>query len=113
MTKFFTDGTFCRRSFLPTNWHAFFVENFKIVLFCNNFSCRSKVLGSLGPKSDLCGIQLIQDSDENDSDEENDDFETLAIEEEPGSHEEEKDEGTVETVDFDNIIDIPIVVVDD
>ena len=35
-----------------------------------------------------------------------------SIEEEPGSHEAEKDEGTVETIDFDKIIDIPIVVVD-
>ena len=36
-------------------------ENFKIVLFYNNFSCRSKVLGSTRPKSDLLRICSVWD----------------------------------------------------
>ena len=55
VTKIFTDEIFCRLKFSPTNYfyrRIFFAdENFKIVLFCNNFSCISKVLGRLRPKS--------------------------------------------------------------
>ena len=60
-----SDENFCRRKFSPTNYfyrRIFFAdENFKIVLFCNNFSCRSKVLGSLRPKSDLLRIYSVWD----------------------------------------------------
>ena len=63
----------------------FFVENFKIVLFCNNFSCRSKVLGSLSPKSDLLRIYSVWQGS-------NLFKEITSIEEGPGSWEAEKDE---------------------
>ena len=53
-TKIFTDELF-----LPTN--IFCQRKFKIALFCNNFSCRSKVLGSLRPKSDLLRIYSVWD----------------------------------------------------
>ena len=59
------DENFYRRKFLPMNYfyrRIFFAdENFKIVLFCNNCSCRSKVLGSLRPKSDLLRIYSVWD----------------------------------------------------
>ena len=46
----------------------YFVQNFEIILFCNDFSCRSKVSGSLTPKSDcefvVRGIQHIQRNNE-------------------------------------------------
>ena len=42
----------------------FLIQNFEIVSFCNDFSCRSKTSGSLTPKSDyeflVSGSQLIQ-----------------------------------------------------
>ena len=69
-TKFSSsDEKFYRRNFLPTNYfyrRIFFAdENFKIVLFCNNFSCRSKVSGSLiYYEFIVCGIQLIQGNNE-------------------------------------------------
>ena len=65
VTKIFTDENFCRRKFSPMNYfyrRIFFAEEkFKIVLICNNFSCRSKVLGSLRPKSDLLRIYSVWD----------------------------------------------------
>ena len=54
VTKIFTDENFYLRIFFAD-------ENFKIVLFCNNFSCRSKVLGSLRRKSDLLRIYSVWD----------------------------------------------------
>ena len=54
VTKIFTDEHFCRRIFFAD-------ENFKSVLLYNNFSCRSKVLGSLRPKSDLLRIYSVWD----------------------------------------------------
>ena len=65
LTKNVTDENICRRKFSPTNYfyRRLFIadENFKIVLFCNNFSCRSKVLGSLRSKSDLLRIYSVWD----------------------------------------------------
>ena len=72
-TNIFSDENFTDEYFLPTNIFCrrigmhFFVENYKIVLFCNNFSCRSNVLWSRNQiyyEFIACGIQLIKGNNE-------------------------------------------------
>ena len=65
IVTWFYCSTYCShligKKFVGKKWRIFADENFKIVLFCNNFSCRSKVLGSLRPKSDLLRIYSVWD----------------------------------------------------
>ena len=92
---------------MPTKWHAFIVCGIQLIQG-NNEKRRNLKAGCITRFTKFLFIIFLiyfynktrsirftlktQDSDENDSDEENDDFETLAIEEEPGSHEAETDE---------------------